>query len=246
MTSSKDWCNMYIRNELLKFSFICNKDSDLMKHLVNNLQGITHVYSYKLLDKGADWKVEWLVSNIEGYNTIPVKDMFDGISPEMKHKDVLVTFRQPPIELLLKLYEPLISKLSLRQVRNWRIEYEDAEQICRLTIITLHKQGYFLHKSLISRAYENEILMMLRNQLTQVDYILSADLSKDQQEEIELIADDSEDLQAIEELNTRREAVIKLIGERQYNEYLRQYNNDNIAQATRQALYRLGRKLRKE
>lgn len=237
---------MYIRNELLKFTMTCNKDNNLLEQLVQSLKGVTNVYSYKLLNKGADWKVEWLISNIKAYNTVPVKDMLNDVWPEIEDKGVLVTFRQPPIELLLKLYEPLINKLSLRQVRNWRIEYEDAEQICKLTIIKLHKQGYFLHKLLISRAYENEILSMLRNQLTQVDYILSTDLSKDQQEEIELIADDNEDLQAIEELNTRREAVIKLIGERQYNEYLRQYNNDNISQATRQALYRLGQRLRKE
>lgn len=240
---------MYIRNELLKFIIIVDKKDSLLEVLTKVLSTISTVYAYKLFDLQGTWKVEWLISKQKDYNTIKVSDMLDNIcNVPLLHKAPLVTFAQPSIGLMIKLYEPLVHRLALMQVQAWQMEYDDAAQICRMVILQLYNKGYFVHKRLIIKAYNNAIYTICNKKLQEVDTVYSCDLTKDEQEMIENIPNetitDEFDLQ--EDITQKRQIVIAQIGQRQYDEYLRQFNNNNVTNATRNALLKIQRKLRRD
>lgn len=235
----------YIHNDLLKVSVIIDKDIDAVSFLKTRLDIKDKIYSYKLLDKGKQWKLEWLISKIAKYNTISVEDMIIAVDIALPVGTVLTAFGQPPLELMLKLYEPLINKLATIQVKAWRLEYDDAAQICRLVICKLYNKGYYINKPLIVRAYRNELYNMLNKELTQIEAQTESELFKDDLDVIELIPDESlsEEFDNNEDILYKRQLVINQIGQRQYDDYLRQFTNNNISNATRNRLLKLSRKL---
>lgn len=263
--SKKDFKHNYTHNELFKVQcFIKNDDNDvdnLGNSIVTLLDNIDKVYSYKILMCLSDgqlngWQIEFLISQVEKFNTIKIttvimectKTILD--SKEKEQQKVLIGFKQPPLELILKLYEPLVTKLANAQSKHWPIEYYDLCQICRMCIVILYKKGYYIHKNLINTTFIRQILQEMRINERQQEAISFHNLSKNDVEYMEYIEDDSalEEFDAVlyedeDLLEKRRNKVIDIIGKRTYDQLLREYRTKSTTSSTRKLVNKLKNQL---
>jgi len=213
----------------------------LVKHL-------DFVYSYLIYaeysqNKLTGWRVEFMISQTNKFNTIHVFDAtieIHKIIMESWHTEKIkyvVGYRQPPLELLLEAFDPLIKKLAEQQRRYWRLEFEDLCQMCRLVICILHGKGYYLHKSIINKSFINYILMHIRKEKYKPimvsiyegvsqdgDSLTIADTIVDETAEQEI--DDIADIEAFADVLSQKRDIIKdYIGPRQYDQLVREYGN---------------------
>ena len=154
------------------------------------LEGNDTVYSYIVYNiYKADalycWRVKYMVSDTNRFNTILIEDAITDIINIVENnrneaRSKVAGYKQPPIELIFELYDPLISKLAYKQSNKWRVlDYEDAYQMCALVILTLYRKGYYLHKRLIEKSYNNYVLLQLRKEKdTPVVFILWGNFAK--------------------------------------------------------------------
>lgn len=251
-----------MRNELLKLSTIVPREdahAKIADWFNKMLSETPKLYSYKVLLKLKDdiqigWQIEVMVSQTDSYNTIKTfdacMDCIDIVNQGAKEQTVLVGFKQPPIDLMVQLYEPLVNKLASEQQLHWPIELEDLKQICRLTIIKLWDKGYFIHKSLIQKTFIRDVLLLMRSRRKDVDEIKFSKLDKEKREYVAYIEDESaqDDFDCIvigdrEELDNRREIVQDMVGKRTYEQMLREYQTKTVSSITRTRVNRLKNKL---
>ncbi len=72
---------------------------------------------------------------------------------------------QPPLEQWLELFKPLLQRLVSEVQSTYEKlipDREDLLSILYLTVVKLHRQGYYLHKHLIKRSYINALNMECR------------------------------------------------------------------------------------
>lgn len=244
----------------------------LEKLLEGGLVTTDFVYSYLIYSQYKDkqlvgWLVEFLVSQTEGYNTISTEMAISTISRIIrKAKDdasvqYVVGYKQPPVEILVETFDPLVKKLAAKQREYWSImEYEDLCQICRVTIIHLYNKGYYVHSKLISRAFTNEVLMQLRPQRYAPDIVsLDKSINAGYGDEITLldkivdkVAEEAKEDAILDEITKRivkekRKLIIEALGgsERQYDQLVREYGNKAASPWARMAVQRIKKYLAK-
>lgn len=233
-----------------------------------SLVNIDRLYSYLVYAEYNEhalsgWQVEFIVSQVDEYNTIykpnAILDICKLIddSYAKDRQRYIIGYKQPPLEVLLTTLEPLITKLARQQHDYWGLEYEDLCQTCRLVICTLYKKGYYIHKSLVNRAFINEVLMSIRKdrykpKIVSIDEPIAYDKEGKAQMVSETIVDptaeeefheqyDEEDrLRVIEE---KREIIVDIIGIRQYEQLVRAYGTHNTTNADRQKIQKIQKKL---
>lgn len=235
------------------------------------LTSTDYVYSYLIYAQYTNgaltgWLVEFLVSQTTNYNTISVDDAIDDVSKIITDawKETQITYvigyRQPPIELLLETFDPLVKKLASKQKEYWRyLEYEDLCQICRMVICHLYNKGYYIHSKLISRAFTNEILMMIRPERYKPAVLSLDKVVDDEYEEVTLmdciedetpkeLREEQEEREAIKRvLEKKKEIIIEALGgsERQYDQLVREYGNKSATPWARMAVQRVKKYLAK-
>lgn len=237
-------------NELIKYKGIIHPSDDWK----NNAQGIIQsmsngkpkYYSYSLYvdehDGHISYRLELMYSLIDKYNTISVNTIIDKINTSIEkyqkgNSNKLIGYKQPPLDILIRTYEPLVIHLSKQQHEHWKeIEQEDLEQMCRLVICILYNSGYYIHKKLIAKTFNNYVLQYLRHDRyrpkvisleepipVKGENLTVKDAIKDEDYEQQLI--DKEDRDSdIAFLTQFRSIVIQEIGERQYEQLLKQYS----------------------
>lgn len=245
-------------------------DCDVYSIVNNALIELGNIYSYVIFEnkEGATyWIINISVSQVDEYNTLPpskvAKNVAKTISRRRNCKDFknVVGYEQPPIDLMVVLFEPLVQKLVNEQKSRWQyLEREDLYQMCMLTMCKLHKLNYYLNPTLLRRAFNNEVLMHISknknapilvslydrsNNNKEGDNILVGDTVPDLDAEIAILDFAEQDAKSKEQ-EDKRDVVIDLIGQRQYDQLLREYGNNMTTSWSQHTVFRLKEKLKKQ
>lgn len=229
------------------------------------LENTDKIYSYIVFKKDDTFVIQCNISQTERYNTLTVDDVVNDIiniilNYEEINNDILAKgvlgYKQPPLELMLEAYDPLVNKLAMQQSEHWK-QYErcDLCQICRMVMINLYRKGYYLHKELIRKCFINELLLEMRNDkykptvmsLDDVFYkpitsgsedLTFADIIKDTSEEL---VEQEKRISEAEMLifNELKDIIVDLIGIRQWNEFYRDYVNKHTTAWSRKTLMKI-------
>lgn len=250
--------------------------SDTNENIINVssklLEGTDRIYSYLVYNIYKNnclycWHIKYMVSETDKYNTIEVKEAILSIINIINNCDItlhkrVAGYQQPPIELIFELYDPLITKLAYKQSNKWKsLDLDDAYQMCRLVILTLYRKGYYLHKRLIEKSYNNYVLLQLRKEkdippIVSLNDVLSNNLSSDNETlfYVDVIADiDTIDAEKerynrevrLDIFNELKKEIIDIIGERRYEQLLNDYSKKHTSSSTQRLLYVLKGKLNK-
>ena len=204
---------------------------------------IQSLYSYTITvdrSKGIRYKINYALSENDKYNTITKEfvkeDVLNTIRADKSNNGkYIIGHKQPPIDLMIELYEPLVQKLSRERCNRWKfLEYEDVCQICRMTIVILYNAGYFIHKRLLCKAFNNAILQEVKSVAPSVDYIsiengsedleklrLSDTLRDTATEDAEM---DAEEIQIRAQIYGEvKDILVDMMGTRQYEQFYNDY-----------------------
>lgn len=251
-------------NKLTNVVVFVNKDEVIYLRLKELLSNINKFYSciiYKVFDDGnlKGWNVQINISQTTKFNTLSVKDELDKMCEAMIKSIVfndkhVIYHSQPNVELVIKLYKPLIIKLAKEQNQRWQyLEMEDLIQMCNLVICDLYYKGYYIHKRLIRRAFINYVLMHIRKDKDKPIIIsLEQEYSKTDDDDKVTVADMIPDTKAINEMNDKddyevhcrileevKDIVIDFIGPRQYDQLLREYANKSTTNWSRRLMLKI-------
>lgn len=168
-----------MRNELTNVTLTFPVDTsqvDMITSLSATLEQYDKIYSYivyREVDKqGAltGHKIVIVTSKTEAYNAINAEDaiadivMCTIVPRDNPHRaENIAGYEQPPLEILVEAYKPLIHKLALQQHQYWqKLEVNDLVQMCTCQLIILYRRGYYVHKKLLSTSFNNMVLKSIR------------------------------------------------------------------------------------
>ena len=254
---------------------ITNSDdyTTIFNKLEDSLSQFEYVYSYIIYSKYKkvnlvstfdEFVITINISQTSEYNTLDVSkvcdDIFNKLYDEITRSSetYVIGYQQPPLNIIVQIYEPLVKNLATKMFTRWsglRLEYEDLFQDCYIVLIDLYNKGYYIHKSLLEKSYNNYILMKLRGYrgmpdilslnapvINTDDKMIMLDTVADvkQEEEMETVLND--DFGFIVELSN----IIKdMIGERQYTQLLNEYKTRNTTNWGRNKVHQLRKQIRK-
>ena len=250
------------RNKLFYFqqtlSSRMSKD-DIFHHLNSVMEEVKRIYSYTVSVEHGDetrYVIRYRVSEDERYNTLLPNDVICDVMKTIETDkqcsgNYIIGHKQPPLELMIELYEPLICRLAREEHRRWRVlEYEDLCQICRLTLVTLYNKGYYIHRNLLEKAFSNEVLQELKTCVLDYEIVsletkmdthgdaekLSLkDTIKDIDEEIEKEERDVKE-QNLAIFNEVKDIIVDAIGTRQFEQLFNDYANGHTDAWSRRKL----------
>ena len=200
------------------------------------------------------------ISQIDNLNKLtPLNTCKSIVNKIQKHlnnpvKKYVIGYGQVSLDLLIILFEPLVKKLSKEQRQRWAfLEYEDLCQMCRLVISDLYYKGYYIHKRLVYRAFNNYVLMHIRKDKLKPElYSLEQEWSKSDNDDCVTLADmipdikmlndiDDKDNKEIENriLDEMRGIIVDFIGQRQYDQLLREYGNRSTTPWSRKLMVKI-------
>ena len=211
-----------------------------------------NIYSYLIYAEYENktltgWTIQYVVSQDEQYNTLRLTDIVAQIAADIiknnksLKESYIIGYKQPPLEILCKLFDPLMQKLAYTQHIKWpKLEQEDLLQMCRLTMCVLYSKGYYINRRLLEQSFYNAILMQLRKDknmpiIVSLSEPIQAGISSTEKTLIEDIVpdynelyeeqdkEDDEEYQQI--LEEERQVIIDMIGQRQYDQLIREYGN---------------------
>ena len=262
------------RNDLINVRIDLQKDmseEQMRDTLHKMLHRFTYIYSYIIYDKDNMYRVVALVSQTLPYNTLHIDNVIDNVidficnehDPTLQLSQNVIGYEQPPLEILLETYKPLIYKLSLQQYHMWpQVELEDLIQMCNLRICVLYQQGYYIHKNLLSRSFANAVLMFLRPEKYKPQTVSLDEISKGKDDEASVnIAETIEDEHANEEMNEVldevdgitfedlvnqecKQIVLEFISPRMYDQWMIEYNTKTVSRQTASQVNALKSKLK--
>jgi hypothetical protein len=220
------------------------------------------LYSYFVGRKDDVIVIKTVVSTIVEFNTIDYIDarentitsIVDYITSLSNRK--CICFGQPPIELIVELYQPMIQKMATRLNFYWKqFEYDDLVSMGNMIMVQLYRKGYYLNKSLIWTSLNNEVLMKCRTFrhrpiIVSIDDEIKSDVKLDS-EEISY-GDIIEDTSYKEEEESKDERELELyifeqvksividkVGQRQWDQFWRDYSKGHTTNTTRAMMQRL-------
>lgn len=241
----------------------CNTGREQMErelHLV--LDELGYIYSYIVYNTYKDdvlwgWTIQYMFSQTDEYNTLPASWCVEGILQGISHYTVtpnnVLCYCQPDVEVMMRVYEPLLRKAARNACEQWTgTEYEDALSSAYLVMLRLYRRGYYVHKRLFLRAYNNEILMQLRHKRREpptisLDTIVEnddndvttyANIIPDEQYNIRMEEREERDLMA-SIAYTLKQLLLQYMTEREYDELLRDYGQGHTTNASRRRLSRI-------
>lgn len=225
------------------------------------------LYSYLVKCKVTDGEVQKYiiqvtVSQIDRYNTVPVPEAILGIVESLNSKSMefVVGYQQPPLDIMVEAFTPLVHSLARRMAKQWNQEYDDMVQTCYLCMCTLYNKGYYLNKSLLTSTFVREVLTSLRRIYTATrngykgTISLSQTLHDESSMTIESMIEDeaqTEMFYKVEEddereyrIKVQREMTKAHLGERRYNSILASIESGTTNAYERSLMYKAGQKLR--
>lgn len=253
-----------ITNKLVQRISVNHTDEEIKSQLHTVLDELETIYSYLIYakykaEKLVCWQIEYTISQTDKYNTlhscIVVDEIFAILKESNEKKDSnVIGYKQPSLDIQIQLFEPLINKLALKQIQRWpQIEYEDACQICRMTMLNLYRKGYYLHPTLVERCYNNDILSSIRKdknkpEIISIDKVVHhdgdntpltiGDMLPDTQAEEDAEQKDAEEFVQLV-FGQVKEIIVELIGERQFEQLMRDYGNKHTTSWSRKKMQQL-------
>lgn len=238
--------------------------NDMLLHTTKALIDLNSIYSYIVYgdyenNKLLKYIVVFTISQTDRYNTLLIDDVISEIMEIIvlpKEQKRVLGYNQPNIEVMIEAYDPLVNKLAKQQGEHWKcFEHEDLCQICRMTMLKLYRKGYYIHKRLLYKSFNNDILMSLRHERNRPTIVSFEDMfykSASYDSEKLLVADivPDNELQEKEEQETNeeisklvfeevKEIVVELIGIRQFNELMRDYGNKHTTTWSRKCMQKI-------
>lgn len=232
-----------------------------------------NIYSYLIYAEYENkvltgWTIQYVVSQDEQYNTLKLTDIVAQIAADIiknnnsLKKSYIIGYKQPPLDILCELFDPLMQKLAYNQHIKWpKLEQEDLLQMCRLTMCVLYSKGYYINRRLLEQSFYNAILMQLRKDknmpiMVSLSEPIQAGVSSAEKTLIEDIVpdynelyeeqdkeDDEEYQQIVEE---ERQIIVDMIGQRQYDQLVREYGNRCTTNRGQRQVARIKGKLKED
>lgn len=248
---------------------------NLEEVLQNFLKSIGNIYSYLVYVnyKGENldsWSVQYNVSQVNKYNTLQANTIVPQIAETIRDYYInqqklnikyVIGYNQPSLDLILQLYDPLIRSLAKKQHEKWQqLPFEDLCQDCRLVICMLHNKGYYIHRRLVEKSFNNLVLMAVRkdtyktaivslddtfNQLTGETELMIKDIVPDTRlMELQYDKEITEIKQNL--FDEIKELIIEEVGVRGFEQLLRNYGNKTTDQWSQMTIFKLRKKFEKE
>lgn len=252
-----------MKNDLERFSLIIGGDIDEIDASLTDVVGPScPIYTCLVYrTQTSSYRFVYSISNIAYYNTLDITDVLACMHEALTHVIVdsrkILCYRQPPLELILEAAEPLIQTQAKLQQSRWsELEFEDLCQMCKLGIIKLYRQGYYINAALIKRTFNNGVLQSLRHERNKPQFVnLDAKVSDDSDNQlrdiipdiqaIEQEQDEDERAEIDERLLWQKQAIIDVIGERQYNQLVFEYGHKATTAWSRKMVQTLKDKLKR-
>ena len=184
-----------------------------------------------------------------------ILEIVNLLSKEYSESVKIVGYRQPPLDLLVEILDPLVTKLATQQHQRWGVEYDDLVQICRLTLCILYNKGYYIHKSLLTTAFIRDVLKYLRHDKDKPTVVSFEDLTNNPDSpNSEQIADDKaeeqitayeEEEHEADEFAKKKRLAIKHFGERKYNQLLLGVKSGTLSNSDCAQIFRASKKLKR-
>lgn len=220
------------------------------------------IYSYFVGRKENTIIIKVVTSAISEFNTINRNEAIENISNSIVDyimslsQNKCVCFGQPPLDLIVELYQPMIAKMATRLNLQWKqFEYEDLVAMGNLVMVQLYKKGYYLNKYLIKTALNNEVLMQCRDfkdrpLIVSIYDKVNNDFKMDADELNygDVVEDESykekeeqEDLQDLEKyiFEQVKDIIIEKIGQRQWDQLWRDYGKGHTTGQSQAAMRRI-------
>ena len=254
-----------MQNDVFEQKNYLSLDDDWSAEEISNfIQNIIscNLYTFFVGRKDNRIVIKTTISSIEDFNTLNknesiehiVMSICDYIASLSQAK--CICFGQPPIEILVQQYQPMIQKMARRLNANWKqFEYDDLVSVGTMIMVQLYKKGYYLNKSLIWTSFNNEILVQCRKFKYQPITVsiydkVKSDVKIDSEELRygDMIEDESyinekeqEDEQQLEKyiFEQVKEIVIDKIGQRQWDQLWRDYSKGHASVSSRASMRRL-------
>lgn len=232
--------------------------------LCETFDSIDNIYSYLIYAEydvsPIQYTIQYNISQREEFNTLVLDDVLTGVMHAIEHCDLtkrkkIIGYGQPSIEIVLQAYDPLVHKLARYQKDRWKqYDYDDLCQTCRLVMIKLYRKGYYIHRRLLQRSFENELWMDVkkhRNEhLVSFEDTFYRPISSSSEELV--FADIVPDEEAIEKekekeqkeitlliFNEVKDIIVEYIGIRQWDELMRDYGNNHTTSWSRKMLQKI-------
>lgn len=220
------------------------------------------IYSYIVYftqkDERESYTVKYMISQSESNNTIDTieatSEILMIIARDKATKKRIIGYRQASLDKLIELMQPLVRRLAITQQRRWQhLEYEDLCQMCNMAIVDLYNKGYYVHKSLVEKTFNNMVLMELRHERDK-PIIVPLEQSFDGPDDMEkltiadiLVDPDDEMRREADEIAANREwtfqevkdIIIELIGPRQFDQLFRDYSKKHTTAASRKLMQKV-------
>jgi hypothetical protein len=220
------------------------------------------IYSYIVYftqkDERESYTVKYMISQSDCNNTIDTveatAEILMIINKDKQEKKRIIGYRQAHLDKLIELMQPLVHRLARTQQHRWQhLEYEDLCQMCNMAIVELYNKGYYVHKSLVEKTFNNMVLMELRHERDK-PAIVPLEQAFNGTEDLEkltiadIIADPDDELRREREelTNARewtfqevREIIVELIGPRQFDQLFRDYGNKHTTAASRKLMQKV-------
>lgn len=220
------------------------------------------IYSYLVYFEEKEerdvYTVKYMVSQCDENNTIDsveaTTEILSIIAKDRKEKRRIIGYRQASIDKLIELMQPLVRKLASMQQRRWhQFEYEDLCQMCNMAIVDLYNKGFYIHKSLVEKTFNNMVLMELRhdrykpqiipleqafNGTEDLEKLTIADILVDPDDELRKDRENTDDNRewTFEEV---KKIIIELIGERRFDQLFRDYAYQHTTAQSQKQMQRL-------
>lgn len=239
---------------------------NFMSEALQTFDDVTKIYSFIIYSDYNDdifvgWIVQYNISQNDEYNTIDVHSALYDIACRIKfdketddrYRKHVIGYSQPSLDVQVMVYDPLIRNLALKMSARWNtLEYDDLYQTCRLCLIILYNKGYYIHKRLLERAFTNAVLQSIRKRRNEPE-ILSIYQPYQGDDKEKLVLGDTIPDKALEQKQAEdddaecdkamfvklKQLIISVVGERGYNELLRDYGNKHTTDMTRKMLQKV-------
>lgn len=253
-------------NTLLKMTVSITKEQLLNDEccVKNSLEGVEYCYSYVIYsvfdkDELTGWTLRLHLSQDDVYNTIYLEEEYDNITSillshlKTQEREDIIGYKQAPLELLVLYLEPLVKSLATEQMKYWPIEFEDLCQICKLSMCKLYRKNYYIHKSILRQTFIRDVLMHLRkDRYKPLQISIDEPVAFDEDNNALRLSDTLVDVDAMNAMEDAEDEIVKnqvndalkqliidVIGQRQYDQLLREYGNKSTTPWSRKTVQTL-------
>lgn len=258
-------------NALTRVTITAPDATSMEQSLRPLLDKYTYAYMFIVYYKNNTYKAVISISSVDTNNTYGLASFIwsitcniakhEALSDDNKNKERIVYFVQPPLNITLVSYDPLCRKLAYTMSKRWScFTYDDLLQDCRLCICDLYNRGYYVNNWLIQRTFVNKCLQWIRKHKASFsDVSMNTVINTYKNENTITYNDVLEDKQTSETFDNIetdslkqymyqciKDFIVENIGQRGYEQLLRDYGNKTTTNWSRLTVRDIKRKMKRQ